>query len=112
MPLILVGLNHRTAPVDVRERLNVSDAKLDDTTTSLRDIEGVDGAAILSTCNRVEAIVSTRNEDVIEAVVDWMAQRGGTLRTELEKHLYILRHGDVVKHLFRVASGLDSMILG
>jgi glutamyl-tRNA reductase len=112
MPLILVGLNHRTAPIDVRERLGVLETRLEDTTASLRDLDGVDGAAVLSTCNRVEAIVSTRSEDVIEPVVDWLAQRGGTSRTELERHLYILRHGDVVRHLFRVASGLDSMILG
>lgn len=112
MPLILVGLNHRTAPVEVRERLSIPDNKLDDTTASLREIEGVDGAAVLSTCNRVETIVSTRDEDVIESIVHWLAVRGGTMRSELEKHLYILRHGDVVKHLFRVASGLDSMILG
>lgn len=112
MPLILVGINHRTAPVDVRERLNVPDNKLDETTASLRDIDGVDGAAILSTCNRVEAIVSTRNEDVLQSIVDWLANRAGAIRADLEKHLYILRHGDVIKHLFRVASGLDSMILG
>ncbi len=112
MPLILVGLNHRTAPVDVRERLSIPENKLADTTYALRAIEGVDGAAVLSTCNRVEAVVSTRDEDVIESVVDWLADRAGAARAELEKHLYILRHGDVVKHLFRVASGLDSMILG
>ena len=112
MPLILVGLNHRTAPVDVRERLGIADSKLPETTSALRSIEGVDGAAILSTCNRVEAVVSTRDEDVIEQLVDWLAARAGTHRAELEKHLYILRHGDVVKHLFRVASGLDSMIVG
>ncbi len=110
--LILVGLNHRTAPVDVRERLGVSDAKLGETVASLRTIEGVNGAALLSTCNRVEAVVSTSNEDVIEPVVDWLAVQGGTSRSELEKHLYILRHGDVLRHLFRVASGLDSMIVG
>ena len=110
--LILVGLNHRTAPVDVRERLDVSESKLGETIASLRMIDGVDGAALLSTCNRVEAVVSTSNEDVIEPVVDWLAARGGTARAELEKHLYILRHGDVLRHLFRVASGLDSMILG
>jgi len=45
-------------------------------------------------------------------VVEWMSERAGTTRTELEKHLYLIRHGDVVKHLFRVASGLDSMIIG
>ena len=112
MPLILAGLNHRTAPVEVRERLDVSDAKLGETIASLRAISGVDGAALVSTCNRVEALISAGSEDVIEAVVDWLAARGGTSRSELEKHLYILRHGDVIRHLFRVASGLDSMILG
>ena len=112
MPLILVGLNHRTAPVDVRERLNIADSKLEETTNDLRGIPGVDGAAIVSTCNRVEAVVSSRDEDVIEQLVDWLAARASTHRAELEKHLYVLRHGDVVKHLFRVAAGLDSMILG
>lgn len=112
MPLILVGLNHRTAPVEVRERLSILEPKLADTTYALRTLDGVEGAAVLSTCNRVEAIVSTRDEDVIESVVDWLAVRAGAGRAELEKHLYVLRHGDVVQHLFRVASGLDSMILG
>ncbi len=112
MPLILVGINHRTAPVGVRERLSVADAKLGETTCALQALEGVDGAAVLSTCNRVEAIVSTRDEDVIESIVNWLAARAGTTRVDLEKHLYILRHGDVVKHLFRVAAGLDSMIVG
>jgi glutamyl-tRNA reductase len=112
MPLILVGLNHRTAPVEVRERLSVAETKLAETTAALRAIEGVDGAAVLSTCNRVEAIISTRDEDVIASLVEWMADRASTLRADLEKHLYVLRHGDVVKHLFRVASGLDSMIVG
>jgi glutamyl-tRNA reductase len=112
MPLILVGLNHRTAPVEVRERLSVPEQKLLETTNALRSIEGVDGAAVISTCNRVEAVVSTRDEDVIANVVQWLSSRATTHRSELEKHLYILRHGDVVKHLFRVASGLDSMIVG
>jgi len=110
--IILVGLNHRTAPVDVRERLDVPDPQLAQRTAALRGLAGVDGATLLSTCNRVEAIVSTRDEDVIETIVDWLAASAATTRTELEKHLYILRHGDVVKHLFRVASGLDSMIVG
>ncbi|HEY2323092.1 MAG TPA: glutamyl-tRNA reductase, partial [Thermoanaerobaculia bacterium] len=57
-------------------------------------------------------IVSSANEDVIENVVEWMAALARTTRPDLEKHLYILRHGDVIKHLFRVASGLDSMIVG
>jgi glutamyl-tRNA reductase len=110
--LILVGLNHRTAPLEVRERLSVADAQLDATTRELRAIAGVEGAAMLSTCNRVEAIVSTSDEDNIAEIVEWLASRASIVRTELEKHLYIVRHGDVVRHLFRVASGLDSMIVG
>ena len=110
--LILIGLNHRTAPVEVRERLNVPDHKLAEAVSSLCGLERVDGAAMVSTCNRVEAVVSANDEDVIAAVVEWLAVLGGTTRAELEKHLYVLRHADVVKHLFRVASGLDSMILG
>ena len=112
MPLILVGLNHRTAPVDVRERLSVSDHDLPQTTRSLRELDGVEGAAVLSTCNRVEVILSTRDEDVITTIVDWLSARASALRAELEKHLYVVRHGDVITHLFRVASGLDSMIVG
>ena len=110
--LILVGLNHRTAPLEVRERLSVLESRLEDATSSLRAMPGVEGAAVLSTCNRVEAIVSTRDEDGITDIVEWLASRANTLRAELEKHLYIVRHGDVVRHLFRVASGLDSMIVG
>ncbi|HEY2325180.1 MAG TPA: glutamyl-tRNA reductase, partial [Thermoanaerobaculia bacterium] len=110
--LLLVGVNHRTAPVEVRERLNVSETKLAELLESLTTLPGVDGGALISTCNRVETIVSSANEDVIEKVVEWMAALARTTRPDLEKHLYILRHGDVIKHLFRVASGLDSMIVG
>jgi len=112
MPLIAVGVNHRTAPVGVRERLSVTPARLLETLDELRALDGIDGAAVLSTCNRVEAIVSASGEDVIEPIVGWLTQRSGTVRAELEKHVYIIRHGDVLKHLFRVASGLDSMIVG
>ena len=112
MALIAIGLNHRTAPVHVRERLSVAEARLPELIASLTAMNGVDGAAIVSTCNRVETFVSATNEDIIESLVLWLAERGGAERAELEKHLYILRHGDVVKHLFRVASGLDSVILG
>ena len=110
--LLLVGLNHRTAPVEVRERLSISDARLPEMLAELNALDRIDGTAIVSTCNRVEAVISSNDEDVIAEVVEWLAQRAGTSRSTIEKHLYVLRHGDVVKHLFRVASGLDSMILG
>ena len=112
MALTLVGLNHRTAPVEVRERLSVPESRVDQAVRALRHLDGVEGAAFLSTCNRAEAIVSSRTEDVIEHVVNWLAQQAGVERASLEKHLYVLRYADVVKHMFRVASGLDSMIVG
>jgi glutamyl-tRNA reductase len=112
MALILVGVNHRTAPVQVRERLSISDNRLAEAVGELRTHGGVAGAALLSTCNRVEVVVSASSEDVTSSIVEWLAERAGAERTELENHLYVLRHGDVVKHLFRVAAGLDSMILG
>ncbi len=110
--LIVVGLNHRTAPVEVRERLNVTEAQLPSRLAEVRSLPGVAGAAVLSTCNRVEVIVSAESEDVIESIVSWMTDRGAAERGELEKHLYVLRYEDVIKHLFRVASGLDSMVVG
>lgn len=113
MTLLLVGVNHRTAPVDVRERLSVAGGpQMEETLAGLRGLAGIDGAAMLSTCNRVEAIVSATSEDVLEPVVDWLCARASANRDELEKHLYVLRHADVIKHLYRVASGLDSMIVG
>jgi glutamyl-tRNA reductase len=112
MPLILLGVNHRTAPVDLRERLHVPDAKLPAAVAELKQFPGVEGACVVSTCNRVEVVLSAPDEGVIESVADWMCGRTSIGRPELERHLYVLRHGDVVRHLFRVASGLDSMIVG
>src|SRR3954451_5654702 len=111
MPLMLVGLNHRTAPVEVRERLSIDERKMDEILSSLLGCGPLHGVALLSTCNRVEAILSAPNEDVVTQVVDWMAQRAGAARSGLETHLYTSRYGDVVKQLLRVCSGLDSMIL-
>jgi glutamyl-tRNA reductase len=112
MALVLVGLNHRTAPVDVRERLSISNAQLPAVLAAIRSVPSVDGAAIISTCNRVECIISAASEDVIDAAVTWMTEVGNATRAELEKHLYVLRAEDVIRHMFRVASGLDSMVIG
>ena len=112
MPLIVVGVNHRTTPLELREQLSVADAQLGPAVAELAQLPGVDGVSLVSTCNRVEAVISASTEDVIEPVVDWLSGRAHAPRTALEAHLYVLRHVDVIKHLFRVASGLDSMIVG
>lgn len=112
MALVLVGLNHRTAPVAVRERLSIAESQVPSTLGELKSLAGVEGTAVVSTCNRVEVVLSANGEDVIEGVVNWLSSRAAADRSELEKHLYVLRHEDVIKHLFRVASGLDSMVIG
>lgn len=112
LPLLLVGVNHRTAPVEVRERLSVAEKRLGELIQSLTAMPGVEGATVISTCNRMEALVSTTAGDVAERLIDWMAARAAIPRRDLEKHVSVLRDGVVVNHLFRVASGLDSMIVG
>ena len=110
--LLLVGLNHRTAPVEIRERAHVSSNDLESAIASLRALPGVEGASLLSTCNRVEAVVSASGSDVTATVVEWLSARTGVEQADLERHLYILRDDAVVGHFFRVASGLDSMVIG
>ncbi len=112
MSLLLIGLNHKTAPVDVRERLSVQENELPGELTAIRAMDGVNGVAIVSTCNRVEMVTSLRDEEAAAGIVERFAARAGMPRDFVEKHLYILRHGDVIRHLFRVTAGLDSMIVG
>ena len=109
--VLLVGLNHRTAPVEIRERLSVGETRLAEVAESLQRIPRVAGTTVLSTCNRVEVIVSAAR-DVTDDLIDWLATHARIAREELEPHLYVLRNSDAVTHLFRVASGLDSMIVG
>ncbi|MGH9456791.1 MAG: glutamyl-tRNA reductase [Thermoanaerobaculia bacterium] len=112
MALVLVGLSHRTAPLEVRERLDVAGDDLARELHALRGIDGVTGAAVLSTCNRVEVVASIEDETAPTEIAAQLAARGGMTPDELERHIYVLRHRDVIAHAFRVASGLDSMIVG
>jgi glutamyl-tRNA reductase len=110
--LVLIGLNHKTAPVEVRERMSVQEDALDEELTLLHAFPGVEGIVVISTCNRVEIVCSVQGEEAAGLLVARQAERARMDRSELERHLYILREGDVIRHLFRVASGLDSMIVG
>jgi glutamyl-tRNA reductase len=111
--VLIVGLNHRTAAVGVREAVAFGDEQIDDVNRSLRGLEGLDEAAVVCTCNRVEVVGCTRAvPGVTERIAEFLGvvQRGAV--RDLTPHLYSYSGRDAVRHLFRVASSLDSMVVG
>jgi glutamyl-tRNA reductase len=111
MPLIALGLNHQTAPLSLREKVAVDAAALPAALAGLRALEGVDEAALLSTCNRTE-IYAQIAPGAEPALVRWLATQHDVDEQALSSYLYRHLEGDAVRHLFRVATGLDSLVLG
>ncbi|HFD92760.1 MAG TPA: glutamyl-tRNA reductase [Gammaproteobacteria bacterium] len=111
MMLLAVGLNHNTAPVQIRERVAFAPDRLPDVLHELTEHTHVSEAAILSTCNRTEMLCNIDGNDST-IVIDWFSQFHNLRSEELEPYLYTYPELQAVKHLLRVASGLDSMILG
>ena len=112
--LVLLGINHRTAPVEVRERLAIPAGGLAEATRSLLASPGVREALILSTCNRVEilAVQEGGSETTHANLVGFFHQHFSVTAATIRPHLYEYRAQEAVRHLFRVASSLDSMVLG
>ena len=109
MSLSLLGVNHLSAPIDVRERLAIAPGRLADATRSLLHHPGVREGLILSTCNRVELLTEQENaSDVRSFLSNYFAVPAATL----DPHLYEFHEREAVRHLFRVASSLDSMVVG
>jgi glutamyl-tRNA reductase len=113
MHIAVVGLSHRTAPVEIRERLSIPEQSLEASLQQLRSDEQVLEASILSTCNRLEIYTLLRHpDDGIEAVGSFLSQVSGLSFEELGPHLFTYHHEEAVAHLLRVAAGLDSLVLG
>lgn len=113
MKLHVTGLNHRTAPVEVRERLAFDAASLPDALKHLRGSSGVHESLILSTCNRVEIVVATdEKEDANDRISGFLQHTKPGYRLDFDRHLYHFEDRDAIRHLFRVASSLDSMVVG
>jgi glutamyl-tRNA reductase len=113
MNLILVGLNHKTAPIEVRERIAFQEERLPEALGLLQREFRFEEALILSTCNRVEVVVRPadgclRTDELKQFLHSYHQLRSGCL----EPYLYSLTKNDVIRHVFRVASSLDSMIIG
>src|SRR5215472_13989798 len=110
MNFVLIGVNHRTAPVEVREQFAIPEARLPEAVRTLASYPGVEEAMIVSTCNRVE--IMARIADTCPGIDGFMRQFYGFDPTPFREHLYEFHEQDAVKHVFRVASSLDSMVVG
>ena len=110
MTIQLIGVNHRTAPLEVRERLAISEKRLPEAVQKLAEHTGVEEAMIVSTCNRVELLARCKNggADLRGFIRDFFTADPGAF----DKHLYEYKDNDAIRHLFRVTSSLDSMVVG
>jgi len=110
MTLTIIGVNHKTAPIEVRERVAISREDLPETTRALAAIPGVAECMIVSTCNRVEILASI--ESSATDLTGFLQNHFGLNEALLAPHLYEHRDQEAVRHLFRVAASLDSMVVG
>src|SRR5262245_47065186 len=109
MQLYALGINHHTAPLSVREQLAFDVARLPAALHELLRTKKANEAAILSTCNRTELYFSA---DAPDAAAHWLANYHSFNERQLQPFLYTHPQRNAVRHMFRVASGLDSMVLG
>ncbi|KAB8309272.1 MULTISPECIES: glutamyl-tRNA reductase [Rahnella] len=113
MTLLALGINHKTAPVSLRERVTFSPETLNQALSSLLQQPLVQGGVVLSTCNRTELYLSVeQQENLQEQLVKWLCDYHHLSEDEVRKSLYWHHDNDAVSHLMRVASGLDSLVLG
>tara|TARA_R110002050_G_scaffold52947_8_gene120372 strand:- start:1368 stop:2654 length:1287 start_codon:yes stop_codon:yes gene_type:complete len=111
MALLALGINHKTAPVEVRERVAFAPELLSDAMLAARDFASLKEIAILSTCNRTELYCSSGIEGS-RALLEWLGEYHNLDANELQKCSYALWGEDAARHMMRVASGLDSLVLG
>lgn len=114
MPIVLLGLNHRSAPLDVREKLTFPSATLGEALGRLRNLGSLHEGLILSTCNRTELLGRTGDDggEGAEVMKAFLAQERGFPAEELDRYCYRMSDRDAIHHLFRVTASLDSMVLG
>ena len=111
MMLQLIGINHKTAPVEVRERLAIPESRLPEAHQHLARHPGIQEGLIISTCNRVELLTSAPGEAVVD-LRGFLHEYFHVNPSDFEPHLYEFREKEAIRHLFRVASSLDSMVVG
>jgi glutamyl-tRNA reductase len=111
MALLSLGINHLTAPVDIREKVAFAPEQMSQALHELQDIPAINESVIVSTCNRTE-IYCDASSDCSEVIAHWLTAHHGINENGLTPYIYQHSEQEVARHLFRVASGLDSMVLG
>jgi glutamyl-tRNA reductase len=111
MPLFTIGISHHTAPIEIREKVAIPRSEYAERVGGLRALPGVEEVVVLGTCNRTE-IYCLSARDGKDLVLDWIHRSNGIPPGELDGHFYAHEGEDAVRHLVRVASGLDSLVLG
>jgi len=113
MELIVLGLNHKTASIDLRERIAFAEDQLEKALRQLKSLSPLKENMILSTCNRVEIYAVVRDaEKALLDLKEFLSQFHGLPLKAFEKNLYARVGEEAVRHIFRVASSLDSMVVG
>ena len=113
MSLLIVGLSHKTAPIDIREKLYFPETRLPDALENLISQSAISESLIISTCNRTEVLAHSPDINLgIHLVTDFLSDFHGQPKEVIQNFLYDFSHTDAVRHVFRVASSLDSMVLG
>ena len=111
--IVIVGVTHRSAPVEVREQLAFSEDRIDTALRQLTGIGAVEEGVIVSTCNRVEVVASSsQGDEAVEHLTDFLVDGERLPKAQLTEHLSVYRNREAVRHLFRVAASLDSMVVG
>jgi len=111
MPLLTTGISHHTATLEIREKISIARADYAVRVKELRELDGVEEVVVVSTCNRTE-IYSIGPKESREQVRQWLQAKGSLSDSEMEKHCYVREREHAVRHLFRVAGGLESLVLG
>ena len=112
MQLLALGLNHKTAPVEVREKLALPESAQEEALSQLVEGYGLREAAILNTCNRSEIYLASEGPEGLDSARRFLSEHQGVDAVAFDPHFYALSNSEVAMHLFRVASGVDSLVVG
>ena len=111
MPLLATGISHHTATLETREKIAIARTDYATRVEELRELDGIEEVVVVSTCNRTE-IYSIGPKESRDQVRQWLQTKGGLSDSEMDRHCYVREREQAVRHLFRVAGGLESLVLG